>query len=299
MQSLAGKSYSYGVRAYIFVLTTILALIPLVSVDCSADQVAILGRAPFAITHPNFNCKAYQESTAGLDRYAIALLWNTFGSHYDCLDSELQNQRVALVEVHLINGACIRNRRCGSYEFLAKYTVETLRAAARAKSQKLRVEIEAAARNLASYLLPKLSNEKECYINPILETNLGRDESVIIQEWIRPIFQGRCKFVWNPVGSDPGSPIEGAAVSEGHGATPNFIDNRCIANPDGTTISSESWLKFFSRYRQCVAVLAWSSNDNCNVANAPFKDPRKRGCTITDDYIGIKNGLRAAKNSWR
>ncbi len=257
----------------------------------------LYGRAPYAILDPNFSCSAYQASTADIGDYGIAFLWNTFGNDFTCLNQELNSPRVKLVEVHLFNGPCIRNKNCGKYETLSGYTIDTLKKALRQDDQELKQKVTAVAKELADYLLPKLNPDIQCYINPILETDIQVKGSEKIQSWIEPAFNGRCKFVWNPLGSEPGAPIPGADVSEGHGQFPKFINNNCIANPDGTVISSvEDWKNYFLTNKNCVAVLGWTQNDNCLLSKQSWIDPRARACSDTSQFENLRLGIIAAQN---
>lgn len=85
-----------------------------------------------------------------------------------------------------------------------------------------------------------------------------------------------------------------ATLSEGHGPTPSFTDQRCIANPDGSIIQGSSdWETFFRSYSNCAQVFSWTPNDNCIVAGQARMDPRSRPCTITDNNQAINNAARS------
>jgi hypothetical protein len=245
-----------------------------------------VGRAPYAITSQNFNCTAYKTSVGNLANYGISFLWNSFGNSYSCLDSELNNPKVNLVEVHLVNGPCIRDKRCGSYEYFSTYTTTTLAQGISNSDPSVIAEFKNAATNLATYLLPKLREGVSCYINPVLENNLSEEQLSTVVSWISPIFQNRCSFVWNPEGAEPGLPATGTTISEGHGANPSFVNNQCFANPDGATITTLSqWTSYLSKYgSSCVQAFTWTPNDNCLTPNAPFLDPRSRTCSDISEY---------------
>ncbi len=270
-------------------------LMPLCSFADS--QTALLGRSPYAIMHPKFQCQAYQQSRDGIGNYGIAVLWNTFGHDYDCLNQELANPDLKLVEVHLINGPCIRNSNCGRYEVLYGYSVTSLNAAIERNDPTLIKKFQATSRKLANYLLPKLRDDQECYISPILESNVPAANMVSIIQWIEASFNNRCKFVWNPVGSSPGLPVEGSAVSEGHGFAPVFQNNQCIANPDGAVITDPSgWETFFSATSKCVTSLGWVLNDNClSPQNSKFVDPRARSCEDVSGFPQVRAAIIAAQ----
>jgi hypothetical protein len=108
----------------------------------------------------------------------------------------------------------------------------------------------------------------------------------------------KAEIVWNPVGGNPGAPQAPATISEGHGDAPRFVDNNCIANPDGTPINNtkQSWEAYFRKYKNCVQVFHWGLNDNCNVAGVGKRlDPRRRECRVTEDYGPVTRAMRAVQ----
>jgi hypothetical protein len=276
----------------------ILALVLIIQLQaCSiikpdTTQSGIAGRGPYALLDPKFNCSAFTSSVQGVTSYSMSVLWLTFGTDTTCLQSLLNTNAISLFELHLINGPCIRDKRCGTYEPFYGYTIKSLEDAVKKKDATVQAIFQNTAQQASQAILPLLPSTTACYINPVLETNLSRESSVTVQEWVRPYFNNRCKFVWNPVGPNPGAPIEGASVSEGHGLTPTFVDNNCIANTDGQMYSTVSdWKAYFAKYSNCVAAMAWTFNDNCMVPNQGFVDPRQRTCADTSEFIAAGQAL--------
>jgi hypothetical protein len=169
-----------------------------------------------------------------------------------------------------------------------------LQAAVANQDPTVQANFQSTAAAAADAILPLLPEGTSCYVNPILETNLNRSNSEIVQEWVRPYFGDRCQFVWNPEGPDPGEPIPGAAVSEGHTMTPTFVSNACIADTDGSTVTTAAaWEDYFNQYSNCVAAMAWTYNDNCLSAGKPFEDPRARSCSDTSEFQAPGEALQA------
>ena len=243
------------------------------------------GRAPYFMTHESWNCRAYKRGTRRLPAYGISFLWRTPGMAFSCLDSELANPRVDFVEMHLMNGSANRLLRSQRYETLRGYTVTSLRNAIRRGDKRLRGRIEADAAQAAAYLLPRIREGVECAINPVLETGLDRATSAKLTAWIRPFFSPRCRFVWNPVGSNPGKPIRGTFYAEAHGARPVFSSHRCIANPDGDRLTGQGLYWYMKRYQSCRMTFAWEPDDNCVDLDALiWQHPRSRTCKKTSDF---------------
>lgn len=256
-----------------------------------------LCRSPYALTSPNFKYGEYTKQTKDVGPYTVVWLWNTFGNKLENARQELAREQVTGVELALFNTTCVRNQKCGSYETLAGYTINSLNAAIKADNAKLKAKLITESQRAKDWLVANLPAGKECKINPFLEHNMPRDVYQKATNWIKPVFEDRCPFVWNPVGGNPGNAQAPATISEGHGGSPTLKGN-CIANPDGTEISSADYPSYLIKYsRLCAYACAWASNDNCRVVGGAFVDPRKRTCSETSDFKRLRNVMIAAQKA--
>lgn len=252
-----------------------------------------LCRAPYALTHEKFNYPAYKKSLEGVENYSVAVLWTTFGNKLSNLEKELSDPHVKGIEVHLINGSCLKNNRCGKYEVVTGNHAD-FQKKVRKKNEALKNKIQVAAAKAALFLNAHVRPDQKKYISPILETRLRREEWQTVAEWIKPYFDG-WTFVWNPEGGSPGLPQPPAEVSEGHGPTPKF-SSRCIANNDGSAPPDGDYAGFLRKYSNCELACAWAGNDNCiNRGQVGFIDPRKRDCKDTAEFKAMGVGLRQAQ----
>ncbi len=252
------------------------------------------GRAPYFLTNPNFKYTDYRAALSGVERYAVATIWNTPGTDLSNLKAELQDPRIFLFELHLINEVCVHDHRCGSYETLAGLTLDQFLHKVTNQDPQLKAKIQAAAQAASQALNSLIPSNIRKLLNPLLETNTSPAQYAIVAGWVQPYFPG-WEFVWNPEGSAPGHPAAPATISEGHGASPTFVSNSCIANPDGAILTPDQWPAYFKKYSACIAVLGWGLNDNCLAPGQPFVDPRKRSCPDTGDFVAIGNGMRAVQ----
>lgn len=258
-------------------------------------QVQNTGRNPKAIAHKDFKCGAYKKNLLGVNRYAFGFLWHTFGHDLACAEAEIADPRVWVVIPELLNETCVSRRDCGKYEILYGLDTQRWKSKVRKNDPALREKVAKEAQKLSDWLLPRLRPDQQCGINPALETHLSREEAVILRDWIAPAFKGRCFFVWNPVGAKPGVPPPGYSYSEGHGPSPVFADNRCIANPDGAVPEDGDWEAFFRKYKNCFVTMGWDQNDNCADRGEPRQDPRARNCEDASGFKAIGEGMRAAQ----
>ena len=262
-----------------------------------AQKNTNIARSPLAITQKNFNCAAYKKSTENLPSYGLVFLWNTFGDSYSCLESEINNPKVKSIEAHIINGPCIRNEQCGKYEYIHDMTTEQLQAKIDADDTEIKNIFIKAAQDLSSYLLPKIRADQKCYINPILESDITFEEYNKVLSWIKPIFNDRCTFVWNPhtfFQSTKDTPI----IIEKHGTKATFDTNNCFANNDGTIVKNQDqWNAYFNRSISCIQTAAWVRSDNCMDSSKEFIDPRKRSCADTKGFDILNSAIYSYYNS--
>lgn len=260
-------------------------------------QVTNMGRNPKAIASKTFDCRAYKKHLEGVHRYAFGFLWHTFGNDLICAEAEIADPRVWVVIPELLNETCVSRGDCGKYEILHGLTTQKWKNKVSKNDQQLRDKVTREAQKLSDWLLPRLRPDQQCGINPALETRLSREEARILLSWIAPAFKGRCFFVWNPVGPKPGTPPAGYAYSEGHGPSPKFEDNRCIANPDGHPPEDGDWEAYFRKYKNCFVTMGWDQNDNCIFRGQAGRiDPRQRQCRKdTSGFKPIGKGMRAAQ----
>lgn len=278
-----------------------------------------VGRAPFAIASPKFDCDSLVSSLKSLKYLHIAWLFNTFGKDYQCLSRILKDPRLVTLQINLINEPGHRNRRLEPHEFL--YTVKSPQdfdRLLRSKDARLKRRFERYVSPLQDLLASRLQSRTRCYINPGLESNVGTLAGRVLVRWTRDVFPF-CKIVWNPIAKTLSARGTGANVVEQHGWNVTFSTNACIFNNDGSDINFpqrkpaavleyekgltplKNWINAgnplqsaIEQYaNQCKVVYLWTSEDNCfdfDKQGNPWIPPLTRGCKS-----GPVNGLVAAE----
>lgn len=279
-------------------------------------QLTNVGRAPFAAPKPDFPCKAFMTAMERLPEWHIAFLFNTFGTDYSCINAMIADSRLKSLEIHLINEACHRNKRCGSYEFLYNYkSVDAYNIAWEKKNPSLIRAYKKYVRPMQK-MVGTLSQETQCYISGGLESNLKNRAARNMIAVTRELFP-TCKIVWNPLKQSNSSvtlPRNGADVIEGHGANPG-VSAPCITNLDGTDIdfpdrpsfdrknnvdAGQELQKHIQKFaNKCELAFLWISEDNCNY-HSSFIDPRKRSCKLKNRQIfnHVVDEMLAASDSF-
>ena len=258
-----------------------------------------IGRAPYAITAPQFECNSFLQSMQSIDEWHISVLFNTFGTDYSCLKKVLKNPKLKTLQVHLINENCIKHGRCGSYEFasFAKNKRHYNRLWKK-KSQKMQKKLTRYVKPLQKFLKQNLSQDVECLISPGLESQLSNPAATQLIAATRPLFP-QCKMVWNPLRRARN--LLNADYVENHGKRKRPI-SPCIMNTDGTDINfptrksvekinfeqgtngSKTWLdagsrlaSYVDKFSYCEYMFLWVREDNC-LPDRSFRDPRRRDC---------------------
>jgi hypothetical protein len=261
-----------------------------------------VGRAPFAIMSPSFECDDFIESIKELPTIHLAFLFNTFGNNSQCIDRIFQDKRLQTVVMHLINEPGHRNKRLGSYEFLS--TVSSP-----AEFDRLLKKQDQNLKNrFINYIQPalnivsKIPKQADCIISPGLESNISDEASRILVSWTRELFPSYCRMLWNPLREKQTISVNmvGADLVEAHGRNP-LVSAPCLINTDGTDISFpndarpsnfgpgwfitagsdlENYINNFTN--KCEIVFLWTAEDNC-IRSGAFVDPRQRRCSIAKE----------------
>lgn len=243
------------------------------------------GIGAYAAMHPQWPCKRLMAGFDGSKDLNLSVLYNTFGTSWNCLDRWAADSRPKKLEVHLINEVCQRNARCGSYEFLYGMSVDQYKSRIESATPKLLERIT----NYAAPVSQWFANHEDvaCYVSPGLESNLSKKGFKILAEHLKPLFPERCKFVWSPVGHSAYSTAIPDYVHELHGDGPS-LKPPCIANLDGVDINMISRPAILSQfiqhtevpryraaYSSCDSTFLWIAEFN-GIGRGAFIDPRKR-----------------------
>lgn len=293
-----------------------------------------VGRAPFALASPKFDCNGFIRSLENLDFLHVAWLFNTFGTDYRCLTRLLDDQRLITLQTNLINEPGHRNRRLERHEFL--FSVKTPKEydrLLRAKNASLKRRFDRYVKPLQDLLASRLQPRTECIINPGLESNVSPQAGKVLVSWAREAFP-YCKIVWNPIAKAGTTQGTGANLVEQHGWFPVFSTHNCTFNNDGSDInfpgrkaasaikheknpaSPKDYLNAGNALQsaleeyanQCKVIYVWTAEDNCfdyNKQTAPWMPPLKRGCKngpvnglVAKEVETVhRNGVRAPKTS--
>ena len=263
-----------------FWVTLTLGLITTCS-SSSADSLSLIG-----LCNPTWNCKATLQAFRGQKEIRVGWLENSFGTECRCANRLLKSSKPKVIRVHLANGPCLRNKRCGKHEVFAGETIKSAQAKIKNKNKRLLKRFKKVARAFAAKIAES-RGELTCYVSPVLESDFdGRTRKLLRAVTAR--YLPNCSLVDNPL---RGTCLRGD-ICERHGPTPN-LSSPCIADLDGVSADEVSVSKFVRSTKACDMSFIWTPAMNCNQPHSrAFVDPKKRNCEpYTKDYRAFRRWL--------
>lgn len=239
---------------------------------CSSARAENVAASYLAMCQKNWPCSASIKAFNGLSVLRFGWLEKTFGDRCSCVDRLLADEREKVVRAHVLNGPCLRNKRCGRYEVLHGYTI----ASAERDIKRNKSRIIPKFLKLLDRLRARLERGRgplTCYVSPVLESDFDVKAREILYS-LTASHLPTCAIVDNPV---RGKCLRGY-VCEKHGDNPG-LTSPCIADLDGLDANSISVPKYLRETKACDMSFIWSVGLNCNSHHTQgFVDPRRRNC---------------------
>lgn len=239
---------------------------------CSSTSAQVPAASYLAMCQRNWPCSASIKAFNELPVLRFGWLEKTFGDACSCVDKLLQEERPKEVRVHIANGPCLRNKRCGRYELFYGHTIASAqRDIKRNKSRIIPKYLKVLDRLRAR--LAKSRGPLTCYVSPVLESDFDEQARTILHS-ATTSYLPSCTLVDNPL---RGRCIRGT-VCERHGPNPG-LTAPCIADLDGIDASTISVPEYLRQTKACDMSFIWSLGLNCNSHHTQrFIDPRERNC---------------------
>lgn len=254
------------------------------TITCSSANAQNVAISYLGMCHPKWPCEKAIEAFDGLPIIRFGWLEQTFGEKCPCVDKLLQDERPKEVRVHIANGPCLRNKRCGRYEIFHSFKIVSASRAIKANKAKIVRKYVKVLDGLRERLA-KSRGSLACYVSPVLESDFdGRTRKILHS--LTASYLPSCTLVDNPL---RGKCI-GGTVCERHGPNPGLTPP-CIADLDGNDANEISVPKFLRNTKACDMSFIWSVGLNCNGHHAQtFVDPRRRDCAQTGADIEVLAG---------
>ena len=215
----------------------------------------------------------------------IGWLEESFSRGCVCADKIAQLPQRKTFRVHLANGPCLRNQRCGRHDVFYNHTIASANRAVRHPRSRVMRRFEALLQRVSVRFAG--TKRLRCYVSPVLESDLNERARKVLLARVSVVLP-TCLLVDNPV---RGACVTGT-VCERHGRDPGLF-RPCIADLDGTEAKTNVDLqRFRAETSQCKLRFYWTSWMNCNQASWVLPD--KRQCNVTKQRLNA-----ARRNAWK
>lgn len=241
-------------------------------ITCSSASAQPVALSYLGLCHPTWQCSRSLRVFEPYDTIRTGWLEETFGQHCPCAERLLSLSKPKIVRIHISNGPCLRNQRCGPYEVFSGETIasanrKVLRGDKRLLEKYIRVVEKLRGR------LSRAAGKVTCYVSPCLECDLNEQARAILHNLTSIMLPG-CRLV----DSVYRRPCLRGAVCEKHGAAPR-VPRPCITDTDGASVEDIEVGQFLAASKHCELAYIWSAGLNCNSHHqTTFVDPRKRDC---------------------
>lgn len=262
----------------------VLGLAVFLAGSASAENV---GLSYLGICNPTWPCESSLNAFRYTDIIRTGWIEQTFGSRCTCADELLQDERPKEIRVHLANGPCLRNARCGRGEVFYGFSV----ASANRDLQRPTSTIAKRFEKLAKRLKERLQRARGaliCYISPIMEADIRERQRLTLHR-IAGAYLPNCTLVDNP----HKRPCLPDTVCEQHGPTV-AVKPPCITDLDGVSAYDTHVPTYLRSSAKCDLSFLWTHGFNCNKQGESFSgEPSKRDCRgVSNDIERLVKWLR-------
>ena len=229
------------------------------------------GASYLGLCHRTWDCRGMMKTWTEHGVIVTGWLEGTFADDCKCADKLLNDARAKIVRVHIMNGPCMRNERCGRYEAFWGYSIPK----ANRDVRRWKGRVVKRFKKAVTKLKQRLKNSKgdlTCYVSPCLECDLNEAARRVLLAYVS-VHLPNCILVDNPYGRRC---LRGT-VCEKHGSNP-VIDKPCIVDLDGIDGKYVNMKKWVEQYKHCDIAYYWEPWMNC--IKGKFVDPRKRSCKV-------------------
>jgi len=240
------------------------------------------GIAVFAAMSDKFPCERALKLLQGVPYPAMSVLWGTFGDDYSCMVEFLERfkGRPHMLQIHMLNGPCRRNRRCLSGEVAPTLSVGEFNRQLENRNGPLFRQLADRVGAISAFVDSHINHNSVVVLSLSLEDNFtpraaSRLRDFVSRRWRHYISRNRVSGV-TPIG-----------IMESHDLYQDYPGRMCIVNEDGNPTSEESSRKMLARYDHCLAVFLWRHEWQ----NFPpprrgvFIPPKRRGFHVTNEHL--------------
>lgn len=242
-------------------------MLPLILFISSAQAEG--GVSYLGLCSSTWNCKDVLATWQDQPKIVTGWIENSFGESCACANKILADPRPKVIRVHLTNSPCMRNKRCGKHEVLAKETAKTASAKILRRDPVLMRKFRKVLTRFKQQIKPAVN--LTCYVSPCLECDLYAPARKVLFGLV-----SRRLPSCVPVDNSYKQRCLPNTVCEKHGADPK-LSQPCIADLDGEDGKGVDLAAYKANTKDCLVRYYWTGWMNC-IASGAFVDPLKRNC---------------------
>ncbi len=249
--------------------------------DASASEFT--GFAAFAAMNPRFPCNAYLRSQETAKRPAMAIVWGTFGYSPECVARYLERfrDRPHLLQIHLSNEVCRRNKRCRENEIEPKLTMRQYNQLLDRRDPNIINQLLERLQLIRAFTNTVKNGNTTLILSAGLEDNYSASAFRNLLGLLREEWPGMISR--NPL--RPSAGRMGADFIEAHLLNYDFQGEPCIATQDGVAGSFAHSAQFILNYhQQCMATILWRNNSQ-GAGQRVWRAPLKRAFSIREKEV--------------
>lgn len=242
-----------------------------------------MGISAYAAMSERYPCQRLMRASYRSQHPAISVLWRSFGESTSCMEwfMNLNRHRPHLLQIHITNEVCRRNRRCFDGELLPQLSVSAFNqrllnrdpTTLSALSERVRSIVQFVARAANSNTVVVLGTGLEDNFS-FLEGDVVNQEAylayyqVVREAWSGLISRNPEKELTAPTTEEPAELLE--VHDDYSGAWPNVI-----ANEDAVSATKDDSIKFIEIYNGSFAIFLWRAGQQ-GAGQRKWQPPRKR-----------------------
>lgn len=249
----------------------------------SWGDTPFLGVSAYAAMSERYPCQRLMRATYHSRKPAIAVLWRSFGESTACMEwfMDLNRHRPHLLQIHITNEVCRRNRRCFEGEFLPRVSVGSYNKLLSSRDPRTLQLL----RERVSGIVEFINHASNPNTVVILSTGLEDNYSILVgdtinndayfavldavrAEWSGLVSRNPEKDWYYPGTEEP------AELQEVHDDWSASFPNT-IANEDAVSANREDSLRFLEHYKDSFAIFLWRAAQQ-GAGQRRWRPPRER-----------------------
>lgn len=255
-------------------------LVILIGAEVKAEE-GFRGLSAFAAMNDRFPCDRYLATVNQSPRPAMSVLWGTFGFNPSCVEAFTHSNahRPHLVQVHISNETCRRNRVCGAGELMGHLNVKKYNKALQFPQFDVIKALVERVEEIKAFTTWVGTPNTIWVLDTGLEDNYTTGAYNIVEFVVRRHWDGLISR--NPL---KGRARGGAEFLEKHGNGASFRGAPCIANEDGARNNLSKSRVFMRKHAGCFASYLWRESHQGRI-NGKWVPIEARDYVIPDEDL--------------